>query len=69
MSIQEWCRFPPPVYDMFPGTPEVRDGYMYPNDRLGLEIDVDEELAARSPCRGEGVGLRLAFVGSHQARQ
>jgi mannonate dehydratase len=52
-GIQEWCRFPPLVYDMFPGTPEVRDGYMYPNDRPGLGIDVDEALAARYPCRDE----------------
>ena len=49
-GIQEWCRFPELVYDMFPGTPEVRDGYMYPNDRPGLGIDIDEELAARYPC-------------------
>ena len=49
-GVQEWCRFPSLVYDMFPGTPEVRDGYMYPNDRPGLGIDVDEELAARYPC-------------------
>jgi mannonate dehydratase len=52
-GIQEWCRFPPLVYDMFPGTPEVRDGYMYPNDRPGLGIDIDEKLAARYPCRDE----------------
>jgi mannonate dehydratase len=52
-GIQEWCRFPPLVYEMFPGTPEVRDGYMYPNDGPGLGIDIDEELAARYPCRDE----------------
>jgi mannonate dehydratase len=50
-GIQEWCRFPELVYEMFPGTPEVRDGYMYPNDRPGLGIDVDEELAAKFPCQ------------------
>ena len=50
-GIQEWCRFPELVYEMFPGTPEVRDGYMYPNDRPGLGIDLDEKLAAKYPCR------------------
>jgi mannonate dehydratase len=35
---------------MFPGTPEVRDGYMYPNDGPGLGIDIDEALAAKYPC-------------------
>ncbi len=52
-GVQEWCRFPELVYEMFPGTPVVRDGYMYPNDRPGLGIDVDEKLAARYPCQDE----------------
>ena len=49
-GIQEWCRFPDLVYEMFPGTPEVRDGYMYPNKKPGLGIDLDEELATKYPC-------------------
>jgi len=52
-GIQEWCRFPELVYEMFPGTPEVRDGYMYPNDKPGLGIDIDEKLAAKYPCQAE----------------
>ncbi len=52
-GIQEWSRFPEVVYEMFPGCPVVRDGYMYPNDRPGLGIDVDETLAARFPCTDE----------------
>lgn len=52
-GIQEWCRFPEVVYEMFPGCPVVRDGYMYPNDRPGLGIDVDEKLAAKFPCSDE----------------
>ncbi len=50
-GIQEWCRFNDLVYEMFPGLPEVRDGYMYPNDKPGLGIDIDEELAAKYPPR------------------
>jgi mannonate dehydratase len=49
-GIQEWCRFNDLVYEMFPGLPVVRDGYMYPNDRPGLGIDIDETLAAKYPC-------------------
>jgi len=52
-GIQEWCRFPDLVYEMFPGLPVVRDGYMYGNDRPGLGIDIDEKLAARYPCTDE----------------
>jgi mannonate dehydratase len=52
-GIQEWCRFDPLIYDMFPGLPEVRRGYLYPNDKPGLGIELNEELAARYPCRDE----------------
>jgi mannonate dehydratase len=52
-GIQEWCRFPELVYEMFPGLPEVRNGYMYPNDKPCLGIDIDEKLAAKYPCRDE----------------
>jgi mannonate dehydratase len=52
-GVQEWCRFPELVYEIFPGTPQVRDGYMYPNDKPGLGIDIDEALAAKYPCRDE----------------
>ena len=40
-GIQEWCRFPELVYEMFPGTPEVRNGYMYANDKPGLGIELN----------------------------
>ncbi len=49
-GVQEWCRFDDLVYEMFPGLPVVRDGYMYPNDRPGLGIDINEALAAKYPC-------------------
>lgn len=50
-GVQEWCRFDPIFYDIFPGLPEVRKGYMYPNDKPGLGIDINEELAAKYPCQ------------------
>ncbi len=49
-GIQEWCRFNELVYEMFPGLPEVRNGYMYPNDKPGLGIDINEDLAAKYPA-------------------
>jgi mannonate dehydratase len=52
-GIQEWSRFPQVVYDIFPGMPEVRNGYMYPNDRPGLGVDIDEALAAKFPVTDE----------------
>jgi mannonate dehydratase len=52
-GVQEWCRFPERVYEMFPGCPEVRQGYMYANDKPGLGIDINETLAAQYPCQDE----------------
>lgn len=35
--------------EVFPGTPEVRNGYMWSNGKPGLGIDINEELAAKYP--------------------
>ena len=52
-GIQEWACFGDLVYEMFPGLPEVRGGYMYPNDRPGLGIEFNEKLAKKYPCVDE----------------
>ena len=52
-GIQEWCNFPEHVYEIFPGLPEVRNGYMYPSDKPGLGIDINEDPAAKYPCQDE----------------
>lgn len=49
-GIQEWYRPSELEYEMFPGLPEIRNGYLYPNDQPGLGIDINEELAAKYPC-------------------
>ena len=49
-GIQEAYIFPDILYEVFPGCPEVRNGFMYPNDKPGLGIDLDEQLAAKYPC-------------------
>jgi len=48
-GIQEWASRSAAELDMFPGYPEARGGYAYPNDSPGLGIDFDEKLAARFP--------------------
>lgn len=49
-GIQEWYLPSELEYEMFPGLPVVKSGYLYPNDRPGLGIDIDENLAAQYPC-------------------
>ncbi len=48
-GIQEQHVFGERLREVFPGCPEIRDGYLWPNDGPGLGIDVDEKLAARYP--------------------
>ncbi len=48
-GIQEENHFPDLVHEMFPGTAQLRGGYLYGNDQPGLGIDIKEELAAQHP--------------------
>jgi mannonate dehydratase len=50
-GIQEWYQPSAIDYEMFPGLPEVHEGYLYSNDQPGLGIDIDEQLAAKYPCQ------------------
>ncbi len=52
-GIQEWSGFNQASLDVFPGSPELRGGYVYPNAKPGLGIDIDEELAKKFPCSDE----------------
>lgn len=52
-GIQEWTVFNDPLLEVFPGCPEVRNGYVYPNDKPGLGIDIDEIKAAKYPCTND----------------
>ncbi len=49
-GIQEWSGLSERLQEVFPGCPQVRDGFCYPNDAPGLGIDLDEKQAARYPC-------------------
>lgn len=55
-GIQEYAIFAERTQEVFPGCPEVRDGYMWPNEKPGLGIDVNEELAARYPFKERAFG-------------
>ncbi len=48
-GIQERVRFTPEEEDIFPGCPTFDNGYMHVNDKPGLGIDIDADLAARFP--------------------
>jgi mannonate dehydratase len=48
-GIQELGGFSDSEREVFPGTPEIVDGYVYPNDAPGLGIDIDVKAAARFP--------------------
>ncbi len=50
-GIQEQTVFNQAEQDVFPGCPEIRDGYMWLSDRPGLGIDCNEELAKKFPFR------------------
>jgi len=48
-GIQEARQFSQAEQDVFPGCPELKNGYYYATDKPGLGIDVDEQAAAKFP--------------------
>ena len=52
-GIQEVPVFNEALLEVFPGTPEIRNGMMVPNEKPGLGIEVDEKVAARYPIRDD----------------
>ena len=46
-GIQEENHFRPEELALFPGHPVLEGGYLYANDRPGLGVDIDEDLAAK----------------------
>ena len=55
-GIQEYEIFGENTKEVFPGCPEVKDGYMWPNGSPGLGIDINEELAAKFPFKERAYG-------------
>jgi len=52
-GIQEATIFNETAREVFPGTPEVKNGMMWANDKPGLGVDLNEELAAKFPVTDE----------------
>jgi len=55
-GIQEETFFDDATREVFPGTPEIRKGYIYSNDKPGLGIDIDEKAAAKYPYKTDFEG-------------
>ncbi|MCP4644271.1 MAG: starvation-sensing protein RspA [bacterium] len=54
-GVQELAGFSDPVREVFSGCPEVRGGYLYPNEDPGLGVDLDEGCAAKYPVEAATV--------------
>jgi mannonate dehydratase len=50
-GILEWCGFSEQMYQVFPGMPYVKNGYLYVDDLPGFGIDINEELAKKYPIK------------------
>ena len=49
-GIQEFAGFNEAEEEVFPGCPQVRNGYAYLNDKPGIGVDFDEKAAAKYPA-------------------
>lgn len=48
-GVQESIFFSDKEREIFPGSPELKNGYMYVNEAPGLGVDINETLAAKYP--------------------
>jgi mannonate dehydratase len=67
-GIQEFGGFDERLQEVFPGCPELRQGYLYANDAPGLGIDVDETKTAQYPITPNTGQLRNGIVEWTQTR-
>jgi mannonate dehydratase len=52
-GIQEARLFTQAEQDVFPGCPELKDGYYWANDKPGWGVDLNEKLAAKFPIQDD----------------
>lgn len=52
-GIQEAREFSQAERDVFPGAPELKNGYFHVSDRPGFGVDIDEKLAGRFPVSAD----------------
>ncbi len=50
-GMLEWWGFSDAIYEVFPGMPIVKDGYIYANNKPGFGIDINETLAKKYPIK------------------
>ncbi len=48
-GIQEAVHFSEELLEVFPGSPYLKNGYMYVNEAPGIGVDINEKLAAKYP--------------------
>jgi mannonate dehydratase len=48
-GVQECTFFDEKVQQIFAGCPEVKDGYLWVNEKPGWGIEIDEKVAAKYP--------------------
>ncbi|MFD0678094.1 MULTISPECIES: enolase C-terminal domain-like protein [unclassified Paenibacillus] len=61
-GVQEWTPLGEELQSVFPGCPQVRNGYVYPNEAPGLGIGLDEGEAAKYPCTNKLPEWTLARI-------
>lgn len=59
-GVQEWSGISDPLREVFPGSPEDIDGYLYVNERPGLGIELDESKASLYPIQNRPPQWTLA---------
>ena len=62
-GIQESSSFNDATREVFPGCPEMKDGYLYANEAPGWGIEVDEQAAAKYPFGHGETGERQRLNG------
>jgi mannonate dehydratase len=48
-GIQEWNGISERLHEVFPGSPELRNGFVYPPEKPGIGVELNEKLAAQYP--------------------
>lgn len=56
-GIQERVNFSQNLQEMFPGCPQIKNGYMFVNESPGFGVDINEKLVAKYPGRSPGQGI------------
>ena len=52
-GIQEYSEMNDATREIFHGVPEMKDGYLWANDRPGWGMEIDEKAAAKYPFRND----------------